>query len=62
MTEVNKKLILDKETDVEVNQEVDKEMAKVVEDINKELVLDKEADMEVNQEVDREVANVVRRV
>ena len=54
--EVNKKLILDKEADVEVNQEVDKEMAKVVEEVNKELVLDKEADREVNQEVDKEVA------
>ena len=42
-------MVLDKEADVEVKQEVDKEMAKVVEDINKELVLDKEADMEVNQ-------------
>ena len=47
---------------MEVNQEVDKEMAKVVDEVNKRLVLDKEVDMEVNQEVDREVANVVRRV
>ena len=58
MEEVNKKLVLDKEADVEVNQEVDKELAKVVGEVNKELVLDKEADMEV----DKEVANVVRRV
>ena len=62
MEEVNKKLVLDKEADVEVNQEVDKELAKVVGEVNKELVLDKEADMEVNQEVDKEMANVVRRV
>ena len=55
-------MALDKEADVEVNQEVDKMMAKVVEEVNKRLVLDKEADMEVNQEVDKEVANVVRRV
>ena len=47
---------------MEVNQEVDKEMAKVMEEVNKRLVLDKEADMEVNQAVDKEVANVVRRV
>ena len=38
--EVNKKLVLDKEADVEVNQEVHKEMAKVVEEVNKKLVLD----------------------
>ena len=60
--EVNKKFVLDKEADVEVNREVDKEMAKGVEEVNKELVLDKEADMVVTQEVDQEVANVVRRV
>ena len=53
---------MDKEADVEVKQEVDKEMTKVVEEVNKRLVLDKEADMEVNQEIDKEVANVVRRV
>ena len=55
-------MVLDKEADVKVNQEVDKELATVVGGFNKELVLDKEADMEVNQEVDKEVANVVRRV
>ena len=30
--------MLDKEADVEVNQEVDKELAKVVEEVNRELV------------------------
>ena len=39
--ELNKKLVLDKEADVEVNQEGDKEMAKVVEEVNKRLVLNK---------------------
>ena len=54
--------VIEREADVEVNQEFDKELAKVVEEVNKEVVLDKEADMEANQEVDKEVANVVRRV